>query len=146
MIKLAYRKIRNRCFVVTACLLLIVGCSGAAVLCRGQGGHVVVEDVSADCYNNFSVNVFPEVSIASAERGLPSNKGSCAPCVDFPVCVRLAGVFKEFDQAKPTLPDSTTIGSTTIAGFDFSEYRLDSELSVTVNIPLTCLRTIILLI
>ena len=126
--------------------MLMVSCSQATVLCKGEDGRVVIEGVGINCYNIFSVSVSPGASVVSAERVLSSNKGNCAPCVDIPICVRLTGVFKEFNQVNPILLVSTTIVPTTIASFDFSEYQLGSELFATVNISLASLRTIILLI
>ena len=145
MMKLT-RTVYNRCLGVLICISLMIGSLQGVFLCIRDDGHVTIRVPSSDCCGNLAISVSREASNASLKEPFSSSNDNCSPCVDVPISVGLAGVFKKPKQVNPMLLVSTIIIPVTSNSFSLSECPLASEPFAVVNPSLTSLRTIILLI
>ena len=145
-VKLTRRKIYNRCSIALICVLLMTSSMQGMVLCNGEDGQVSLEPVSGVCCDNLDTGISSEEPTTSRKEAFSSSKDDCGPCVDTPIPVVLAKVFKKPNPVNPTIVVSITIAASTVGSYNFSEYHLRSELFASVNPCLTSLRTVILLI
>jgi len=143
--KLMRRKIYSQCSIALICLMLMISSMQGIVLCHAEDGHFAIELVGNGCCGNLNTSISSEKS-NTFKTVFSSGKHNCGPCVDTPISVELAKVFRKANPVISSIMASPMIVNSTAGNYDFPNYLLDSEMFSSVNPCLASLRSIILLI
>ncbi|MHC4172658.1 MAG: hypothetical protein ACYTBX_00895 [Planctomycetota bacterium] len=142
--KLAKKQMYRKCIVVLICLLMVGNLAHGAVLCFGSDGHIEIESAFHERCDDPAGHSYASDQNLSYETDHEKDK-HCEPCVDIPISIGLAKVFRTPKQLNPTFPVPATNNIVLIDKFNFSACNSAPNTFGAASY-FTPLRTVILLV
>ncbi len=143
-VKKARKQIYKKCFVVLICLLMFGNLVHGAVLCFGSDGQIGIKSAFHERCDDHALSQPTDQKQLSYQFDHVKDE-NCEPCVDVPIYIGLAKIFRVPKQLNSTFPAPATNVIVLANKFNLSAYNSASSAFDAASY-FTPLRTVILLI
>jgi len=144
-VKSKKRKICWQSFTTLMVIAIFISGVPGTVICKSEDGHISIEIINSECCQRLMSNISTESSELALAKTLSSNENDCGSCIDTPFSISIINSSKKTNCRDLTIFAVHTLSNSSVSFLGSGGHRSISELPVSLNPSLACLRTIILL-